>query len=188
MLIIAFAYSCKNSKTTEPVAQTINQQAEDSTDFFPVTSFIRGELHEIRANFKLPLKKMNSNGRTDSAWIKMDELEKEFAEFLKPEIDSSNQKKYFDQTSFLDQTLNSATFTYDPIGDLPDSLTLRHWDVYIDPETAKVTRIYILKKASAEKTLQLTWLKGAGCKIVTLMNKADGSTVIESEQEYTWNY
>ena len=88
----------------------------------------------------------------------------------------------------MDQTIDAFTFTYEPKSKLPDSITLEHWDVYIDPTTSKVRRIYMLKNAGEGKTRQLTWQGDKWCKIVDLNTKADGTSTIEKEVKITWDF
>ena len=53
--------------------------------------------------------------------------------------------------------------------------------------TSKVKRIYLIKKTSDNKTLQLTWQSNQWCKITTIVNDAAGSKV-EKEEKITWDY
>ena len=87
--------------------------------------------------------------------------------FLTPEIDSAHLSKLFTGASFLDQTLNAFTFSYDPVNPLPDSMQLRRWDVYVDPEKNTIKRIYIVKQ-SGGSTIQLTWTRD-WCQISTIL-------------------
>ncbi|MFZ1528640.1 MAG: hypothetical protein WAT19_07815 [Ferruginibacter sp.] len=164
--------------------------ARDSsvTNFFPVTTFLKGQIAEIKSGGVNPLKKTKKGLRSDSAWMKMEELDAELAEFLHPLIDTANLVSSFEQKSFLDQTVNAFTFTYDPKATLPDSMELRHWDVYVNPETNKVTRIYIIKKKAGNRQLQLTWQNGQKAKIVSISIDAGGKPVVEHETSITWNF
>jgi len=98
-------------------------------------------------------------------------------------------KTLFKQNSFLDQTINAFTFTYDPIATLPDSMELRHWDVYVDPEKFNISKIYLIKnKDSGKRQLQLTWRNNQSAKILSILNKPDGSRTVEKETTITWNF
>ena len=109
-------------------------------------------------------------------------------EFLQPEIDSANLISLFTEKSFMDQSLNAVTFTYDPVGILPDSMKLKHWDVYIDPKTSKVKRIYMVKQIDKTKTLQLTWINGQWCKITTISTDEKGIMSVEKEEKLIWDF
>lgn len=126
-------------------------------------------------------------GRTDSSWLKAENFEKEMAAFLEIEIDTSNLKDLFSEKRFLDQTLNAYTFTYDPKSTLPDSLALQHWDVYVDPTTNKVKRIYLITKNNDRKQRQLTWQSDKWCKIITIVTDKDNS-VVEKEVLIKWDF
>jgi hypothetical protein len=111
--------------------------------------------------------------------------------FISQEITEDNLTSLFKQTKFNDQTVEAITFTYDPIASLPDSITIKHWDVYVHPETGKVKKVYLLKqliKNEKKYTQQLTWQTDKWAKIVTILNKADGSSEIESETKWIWDF
>ncbi len=113
------------------------------------------------------------------------------ADFLSPVIDTTNLTGLFTETRFEDQTIGSYTFTYAAAGKLPDTMTLRHWDVYINPETGKVRKIYIEKEMNVDarhKILHLTWNSDKDCKVVTVDQSADGTTNIEKEMLITWDF
>jgi hypothetical protein len=159
-----------------------------SQDFFPVTSFIRGQIVEIRNTGINPLKITTSANHSDSVWLKVQDLENAFADFLSPTIDSAGMWSFFKENKFLDQTLNTYTFTYEPNSILPDSLGIRRWDVYINPKTNSVKRIYIEKINSPNKQLQLTWQSNEWCKIVTFSTDKSANQVLEKEELIKWKF
>ena len=114
-----------------------------------------------------------------------------FAEpFLHPVIDSAGMQSLFSERSFLDQTINSVTLSYDPTGNLPDSLQLRRWDVYIDPQKNTVTRIYMVKEMNnnnLHQTWQLTWRSGKWCKITTIIEQP-GKPTATKEETMKWDF
>jgi hypothetical protein len=175
VLIICLT-ACNNNPASETKAQS---SAVDTTaekpDFFPVTSFLKGQIFDIKHKGLAPLKYTTVNNITDSAFVKLEQLDSLLTEFLHPEIDSLNMVPFFTETKFLDQTV--------------DSILIKHWDVYIDPETSKVNRVYILKKAGNNKTLQLTWQSNQWCKITTISYSPDGSSsTVEKEEKISWDY
>jgi hypothetical protein len=186
--VISCTNTKKNDAATNSSTKNITENIGDTAgDFFPVTAYLKGEIYGIKNGGITPIKKVTIGNRVDSSWIKMEELENTFIEFTTPTIDTTNLKTVFEEKRFLDQTLNAFTFTYDPININSNSFPFTHWDVYVDPDNNKVTRIYLLKKVSPEKTLQLTWQSGKWCKIVTL--KTDGEkTAIEKEEKIYWTF
>ena len=154
-----------------------------ASNFFPVTSYLRGEIFGIKTIGITPIKITNINKKTDSVYVKEADYETTFAAFLSPIIDTANLKNTFTEKRFLDQTLDAFTFTYDPTNGKENSFVFNHWDVYVDPETNKVRRIYLTKSSDADTQLLLTWQSGKWCKIVTVKN----ASIIKEEKIY-WSY
>jgi hypothetical protein len=156
--------------------------------FFPVTTYFKGQIAEMGKKGVTPLKYTTINKHTDSVWLKAEELDEAFQEFLTPVIDTNNLTAYFKETKFFDQTINAFTFTYAPIKKLPDTLTLIHWDVYIDPDKNGVKKIYLVKKYPNNKTVQLTWYSDKYCKILTINNNEDGISTVTKEEKISWDF
>ena len=95
--------SCSDSASPETKKQ--EKEPAKKQSFFPVTSYIRGQMYEIRTTGVNPLKYSTSNNHTDSAWLKIEELEEAVKEFLSPVIDSTNLVSLFTEKNFLDQTI-----------------------------------------------------------------------------------
>lgn len=173
--------------------QKVDTSAEPkkSPIYFPVTDYLLGQLHQLDSMPVTPLKIIkDGKNNADSVWLKREDI-KQFAQpFLSPVIDSISVSSYFSVKSFLDQTINSITLTYDPKGKLPQDLHLRRWDVYIDPQSGTVKRIYIVKEFGndhIDSTLQLTWNAGSGCSIRTIEQLPGGQSIIK-EEKMIWNF
>jgi hypothetical protein len=189
LIILTFVLiqGCNNAPTNlKKEAAAPPAKAKES--FFPVTDFIKGQIYEITAKGITPVRYTTINNHTDSSWLSHDELNDAFKEFLHPVIDSTNLTALFTEKKFLDQTINAITFTYDAKSDLPDSMNLQHWDVYVDPVSGKVRRIYLVKSAGINKTLQLTWLGNRSCKMITIDNAATGNSSVEKEVNIIWDF
>ncbi len=186
-ITIIFLQACANNTAVEKQAAATTEVA-DTVKFFPVTAYLKGQLYDITQRGITPIKYTTINNKTDSVLVKFEQLNSLLAEFLQPEIDSSSLTSLYTETKFFDQSVNAVTFTYDAKPVLPDSAVLRHWDVYVDPETGKVKRIYLVKKTTPNKTMQLTWQSGKWCKTVTLAAKPDGSGIVEKEEKILWEY
>ena len=183
MLVLLSCNNSSNSVKENTAKETLVKQK-----FFPVTSFIKGEMYEIKNKEINPLKYTTLNNHTDSVWLKLDKLDEAVKEFLYPEIDSVNLISLFTEKSFLDQSIDAFTFTYDATGPLPDTMPLRHWDVYINPANGKVKRIYIVKEISKIKMLQLTWVSKQWCKITSIITDQNGNSSIVKEEKLTWDF
>jgi hypothetical protein len=189
IFFIVFLYcSCSEHKSV-----SLKPTEKDSTQnqtFFPVTDYIRGQLSEIDSLPVTPLKIVTYNGKQDSIWMKKEDIRPFAQPFLYPEIDTTNLKALFIERSFLDQTINAFTFSYDPIDKLPDTLQLRRWDVYIDPKKNTIKRIYIIKETSNKgsiQTLQLTWKSDQWCKITTITEQS-GKPADIKEELMKWDF
>ncbi|HEY8688368.1 MAG TPA: hypothetical protein VIM07_03975 [Chitinophagaceae bacterium] len=191
VIFIAFLFvGCKEQQSQTP-QQTIKDSIEESA-FFPVTEFILGELAQIDSLPVTPLKIITVDGKEDSIWMKKKDIRNFAQTFLHPRIDTSNLKDLFTEKSFLDQTINAFTFSYDPISTLPDTMQLRRWDVYVDATKSKVKRIYIVKginekNAATKQTIQLTWMAGHWCKITTITEQGNTPPKIR-EEKMIWDF
>lgn len=172
---------------TKPVAST-DTTAQKQKRFLPVTNFLRGDLVAINQKGVNPLKITKSGEKVDSTWLTLAQLPLELAEFLRPVIDSTNLVGLFKETSFQDQTINTFTFTYEPLGQLPDTMTLRRWDVYVDADQQTIKKIYMVKQIAdnnKSKTLQLTWEVGKRCKMITLNEE---ESAVEKDVTILWDF
>ena len=183
-IIICSACNNSNDKTKNNAVNTDTVHQK----FFPVTSFIKGEIYEIKKSGINPLQYTTVKKHTDSVWLKIEELDASVSEFLTPLIDTTNLTKLFTEKSFLDQSINAITLTYEPLANLPDSMQLRRWDVYIDPETQKIKRIYMVKEISNTKMLQLTWVSKQWCKITSIVTDENGISSVEKEVKLNWDF
>jgi hypothetical protein len=184
LLTVIILTGCKEKKVT----QKPQQESETKNDFFPVTQYLRGQLNELDSLPVTPLKITTIDGKTDSVWLKRNDISIFAQPFLTPVIDSATWSKYFAEISFLDQTINAFTFSYDAIERLPDSLALKRWDVYVNPETGKVMRVYIVKQyTNPRKTVQLTWKNDTYCRIATI-TETPGSTPHIRDEQVIWNF
>jgi len=185
ILTLTLLNACSNNtpeKTTTPINVVV-----EKPNFFPVTAYLKGQIYDIKEKGLTPIRYITGNNHSDSATIKFDDLNELCKEFLHPQIDSANLVPFFTESKFLDQTINAFTFTYDAKANIPDSIPLIHWDVYVEPETGKVKRVYIIKNSS-NKTLQLTWQSNQWCKTTTVVNLPNGTSIVEKEEKISWDY
>lgn len=155
--------------------------------FFPVTQYLLGQIKELDTLPLTPLKITTINGKADSLWLKGEDSRVFVQRFVTPVIDSISYHSYFSEKSFLDQTINAFTFSYDPVRALPASMEIKHWDVYVDPATNKVTRIYLLKQLNDGTSYQLIWKTGYYCQVTTIIEKKGEAPKIK-EEKLIWNF
>lgn len=194
-LCIVFA-SCsgnqnKEASTGNPAATGTEKNDSVKHSFFPVTSFIKGQLNAFDSLPVTILQVTTINKQADSVWLSRSQVKPLLQPFTLDLIDKENLLTYFKESTFNDQSTESITFTYDPISVLPDSISLRHWDVYVDPDKGTIKRIYIVKELGAggdsSHTQQLTWQTNKWAKIVTIRNKPGAST-LQSEVKWIWDF
>jgi hypothetical protein len=187
VFIIANSISCAQKQDDQMVTaiegiNTIDTSADEG-DFFPVTNYIKGQVYEIKNNHINPLMIINNGSKIDSVYLKMEELDAAVVSFLEPVIDSSNLKEAFTQTSFKDATLNKIIFNYTPTIMHPVGNPLKTWNVYIDPETGKISGVYILKITAGKGTEHLNWIADEKC---TQQLLKDDKLVYE--RSIIWNF
>jgi len=189
---IVLLLQCCNTGNKSNRPAPVSDPIEKKTDsFFPVTSFIKGQIIILDSLPVTPLLITTVKDKRDSSWLTKTGLKELLLPFITPVINETNLRKYFNETRFNDQTLNAVTFTYDPISTIPDSIALRHWDVYIEPETGKVTKVYLVKDLKNKNqiyTQQLTWQTDKHAKITTILNKPDGSMELIKEEVFIWSF
>ena len=179
--------SCNHAPDKSTVTPAVNKTQEKQR-FFPVTAFIKGQIYDLKSRGINPLKYVTENNHTDSSWVKTEQLDAELHEFLHPVIDTANLITLFTETSFFDQSIDAITLTYDASGPLPDTMQLKHWDVYIDFDSQNVKRIYLVKEIDNNKTLQLTWVSNQWCKITSITTDKNGNSIVEKEVKLFWDF
>lgn len=187
-LVSSILFSC-NDKSSQSNNSISNE--DSSIAFFPVTSFLKGQLIELDSLPVTVLRVLTIQNKSDSFWVKKEAVHPLLQDFFSEEINSRNLIGYFKESKFNDQSVDAITFTYDPIKPLPDSITIKHWDVYIKQQTGKVKRIYMLKQVKQDAdnfALQLTWEAGKWAKIVTILNKPKGESELIKEEKFIWNF
>ena len=188
---MVFVISCHNSETNKVLTpdKNISEQKKDS--FFPVTSFLKGQIAQLIKLPVTPLHTITINNKIDSIWIKREQLAKLLVTFINTNISETNMTPYFKETSFNDLTVNAVTLTYDPKKPLPDSIPLTHWDVYIDPENGKIQKIYMVKQHKDKAdivTEQLTWQTDRSATITTLIYKKGNKMELLKVEKFIWNF
>jgi hypothetical protein len=185
--LFLFFIACNNNQEKD-ISQVNN--VEEKQSFFPVTQFLLGQLNEIEGMPVTPVKITMSGGKKDSVWLKKEDIRSFAAPFLRPVIDSASMQKYFTEKSFLDQTINALTLSYDLKSSIPDSIKLNHWDVYIDPQKGAVQRIFLVKDEVVNGqniTTQLTWKVNKWCSIRRIVQEPKKEAVV-TEEIMKWDF
>ncbi len=179
---LLFFFSACHNKEVKQVAPINN--TEETQSFFPVTDFLLGQLNEIESLPITPLKIIVTDNKRDSVWLKKKDIRIFALPFLHPVIDSISMQNFFTEKSFMDQTINAVTLSYDPKIKLPNSIKLNHWDIYIDPQKNTVQRIYMVKEEivnGESVTTQLTWKVNKWCSIRTIIQQLKTAPLVKEE-------
>lgn len=189
--ILLFSTSCSN-KQKENTAEINTQINSDTTSigFFPVTSFLKGQMAELDSFPVTPLLVTTKQNKIDSLWLKKEAVKALLVPFISDEISENNLTAFFNVTKFKDQSVNAITFTYEPKSMLPDSIAIRHWDIYINPESGKINKVYIVKSLhenGKSYTQQLIWQTNKWAKITTILNKQGDKMELEKEEKLFWD-
>ncbi len=192
LLIVFIIFGCSGNKNNQPEPSADNSLPKDSTQssFFPVTSFLKGQMRLLDSLQITFLQVTTVAKKVDSVWIPREKIRPLLEPFIADIIDKENLTFFFKESKFNDQSTNAITFTYDPKTALPDSISLRRWVVYVNPETGNVKRVYILKQLKANNqvyTQQLTWQTDKWAKLVTILNKPVGNSEIQNDMKLIWD-
>lgn len=190
IIFLACIFSHTSCRVQNQKTNPAEKLPEGSVAFFPVTEFLLGQIKEIEDLPITPVKIDIAGTRHDTNWIAKQDIRKFAAPFLDPQIDSSSVSNLFVGKSFLDQTIDAFTFSYDAKAKLPDSVKLIHWDVYIDPNKNNVQRIYMVKRDTFDSrpvTVQLTWVSGKWFSIRKIILLPGNESQIK-EEIFKWNF
>ncbi len=158
--------------------------AAEAQAFFPVADYIGGQLRWIDS-LQLPISKsVTVNGKIISREALSDAEFRRLADYFRqPDIANPAIKRYYKESSFADQSINSVTLTYATTN--PD-LEIRKVDVIIQPDPAKsnkVRTIYMEKSLRANDTIirqKLYWKANHNFQVIT--EKQVGKTLLPAEQ------
>ena len=183
LISISIFLSCNEKKAINNYGVS-----EEPGTYLPLKDLILGELAGLDTLQLNPLYTITRNNKTDSVWMKRGDIMKFSAPFLLKGTDTVTMKKFFIAKSFLDRSLNSVTISYDPGGTLPDSIALRHCDIYIDPVTQTIKRIYMVEesKDGDHNKIQLTWKPGSSATITTIGKETNEAQV--KVEKMIWNF
>jgi hypothetical protein len=182
-LVLALAFSaCQDSEKQQ-------QKKEEAKVYIPVSEFVRSEIKAVDSASAGILRRININGKlADSSFIKAEEFDRLAQSFLPPELDSDRFENSFKESSFMDQTTETLTFTYESID---STSTVRRVDVLLSPgmELDKLKSLYIERAYSAGDALveqKMFWKSGQSFQIITLKS-TQGGTPEEHKLTVIWD-
>jgi len=176
LILLVFLGACQSKKTSDKTTIAENQlldTAQVAPSFFPVSNFILGQLQEIK-KAGLPLNKtVTREKNTESKTATIQELMDSLSVLVKHPIDSAQLAHAFVERKFDDQSIGSITMSYERSKLAADSIPWKNWDVYLDPESGSVKRIYLVEQQGWWTRRLITWIPGSSCKLVIIREKPD---------------
>jgi len=181
IFFVCLIASCSQNKTEK----STTGETEINASFFPVGNYLLGDVESIKQNGISPKYVHVKNGISDSSFLQLQNIQTNLSDFLNPLIDSIGMNSWVKESKFYDQSIASFTLSYDVQKEYFEKTAWRKWDVYVDPESQKVDRIFLVKNVSDSTIAQLTWIPKSYAKIVIINNQ--NSSVVE-EKTFFWNY
>src|ERR1700741_5274201 len=86
-------FSCHSHTDTTPAATPVATTPRTDTSFFPVTAYIRGQMLQFDSMPVTPLHIITIRDKSDSQWVKREQLKSFLTAFLEPEITETNLTK-----------------------------------------------------------------------------------------------
>jgi hypothetical protein len=167
---------------------SLSRQDSSNNAFFPVAEYLEGEILHIDSIPEALTKFTTRDGRTDTTYIQMPEFNTLALQFLAPAFrDGSFQKKYT-ESSFMDRSTETVTFTYSTMDkDLP----LQRVDVVTIEENGvnKVRSVYLEnRKVADDSTIfqKLFWHSGHQLQIVSLIT-VKGRPPVRQQVKVVWD-
>ena len=183
--------ACQNHRAGAATGTDTNSlAAKDSASnvFFPVADYLETEILYVDST-PLAVKRYTiQNNRTDSGYIQPAEFNRFAREFLLPEFKDGSFQKNYQETSFMDKSTQSATFTYSTAD---KTLPLQRVDVITVPgvRASQVKSIYLEKIFRTGDTVviqKMYWRAGRNFQILT-QTKVHGKPPVEKQVRVIWN-
>lgn len=187
-LLAALLAGCANQRQPNPSSKDSLTGSDSVTAaFFPVADYLESTILGMDSTPVALKKWVIHNNRRDSSFISVPEFNALALQFLPPEIRDKGLQKNFTESSFMDKTTRTVTFTYSPIDkDLP----LQRVDVVTVPgrDAQKVKSVYLEENRKAGDSVilrKLIWEAGKSFQIVTMVRKGKGP-LTEEQVKVIW--
>jgi hypothetical protein len=185
-IILIGAVSFSNCKDQKPTPAAPEQTEKKS--YFPVVDFLKGQIHYVDSLPTAILKIVTENNKPDSSYIKHDEFDKLAQDFILPDLQQDIFEKNFKESSFIDQTTQSATFNYTSTD---NKLSLQRVDVLATPDElySKVKSIFLQLMLNKKDTIivkKLYWQTNKHFQIATII-QAPNQPKKMKQLQLTWD-
>jgi hypothetical protein len=177
VLASALLFSCK-SKT----------ENKEKPDFIDVSSYLKGQLSYLdTVPFAFQKTTLKDSVHTDSVFITKEQVKAIALQFLTEDLQKKNFQQLYKETLFGDAGMNTITLTYEP-EDAKD-LTVQRVDVYVNPETNEIAKMYFIRKQDMKDSSivqQLLWKHNKSFLLITTTYKNNNEEKVVTEK-VNWN-
>ena len=179
-------YACQDKPA--PQEKPAGQKVEKKT-FFPVADYLKSEISYVDSLPGGILKYSTVGGKTDSVYIPSSEFDKLASEFLPPELTDSVFTREFSENSFIDQTTQAVTFTYEPVTPTQE---LRRVDILAAQGSGidRVKSVYMEKTTNTGSTTvikKMFWKAKRSFQVISI-SQTDNQPAVSSELRVVWDY
>ena len=169
ILLICISITAWQSCTNHEATSKEKQQTEKK-NYFPVKDYLLSEIANVDSTPFAIFKYEVQPGKKDSSIVRTAEFDQLAKQFLLPELDSAYFENSYNESSFLDQTTQSITFTYSAKN---SQAALRRIVVLATPDPGfdKVKSIYLeLSTGSGDSatTKKLYWKAKRRFEIISI--------------------
>lgn len=177
ILVLLLAVSCK--------------EKDDREKFFPVLSFIQGQVADIDTSLYSIRKLVYVDSlRTDTLFIHRENFREEAKDFLSiPDISAAKYRDKYIEDKRFDELMNRVIITYTPLN--PEKEEIQRQEVVIkqDPGGDKVTNFIINSVVNTKDSAvlkRLLWKVGESFQ-VTIIKQLAGQAETTSTRKVIWN-
>ena len=160
------------------IAGACNNQPKDKTPekdkpaagVFPVTDFIRGQIHMVDSFQSITFRYVIRQDKTDTSLISIPEFKKLAQTFLHPELSDSSLLHHYTEASFADQSGGTVVFNYTARN---PELEVQRVDIVVDANPVladKVRSVYEERRSARSDTFiteKLYWRTDKNFQIIS---------------------
>lgn len=170
MFLFLFLVSCRLNEDNDKA-----KSSDEADFFFPVNEFFKQQIQSVGAADSIHYLRMENGAVADSTLISKEQFNKLAYLFIEHDIADSALKIYYNQSTFMDETTGSITFSYICTD---KSLPIQSMDVLVDTVRQDVKRVFILSQliSGTDTTIEkLGWKNGESFFINSIKNPQAGN-------------
>jgi hypothetical protein len=162
-----------------------HSKSAGETPDIPVTAFLQDQMGQLNAAASLTLYKTH-NGKRDSGSISSSDVKTMTAPFLSSGLGKPGWTAAYRESTFPDSSNHRTVISYQA---LSDSTPLNMVDIYIDPDTKSVRKMYlqyVVQGTDSSIRKQLIWETDKSFTLITTVDKNEYTSDL-LQQKVIWN-